>query len=71
VQKCGCALSPRGQKRGVRERFFPLSYFMRMNAEWQNLYVRDTKNCCALQTSTENFAALVQLQDFDKMQHFL
>jgi len=43
---------------------------MHMNAVRQSLYVCATKNCCALLTFTENFAALVQLQDFDKI-HFL
>jgi len=37
-----------------------------MNAVLQSLYVLATKHCCALLTFTENFALLVQLQDFDK-----
>jgi len=45
---------------------FYLLYFMHMNAVWQSLYACATKNCCALQTFTENFAPLVRLQDFDK-----
>ena len=39
---------------------------MHMDVAWQSLYVRATKNCCALLAFTENFSPLVRLQDFDK-----
>jgi len=55
----GDKVSPRDQKRGVRERFFHLLCFMHMNAVWQSLYVCATKNCCAVLVFTENFAPLV------------
>jgi len=65
VQKCGRALG-RATKNVECANIFYLLYFTHMKAVWQSLYVCATKNCCALLTFRENFAPLVQLQDFDK-----
>jgi len=68
VQGCKNAVahSRRATEKVECANVFYLLYFMHMNAVWQSLYVCATKNCCALLTSTENFAPLVRLQDFDK-----